>query len=59
MTTQLEKMTMSVTVLIEFKFKVVFHPSSSDADEDDGVLMGYVSDRPTDRSELAILGREL
>jgi carotenoid cleavage dioxygenase len=33
----------------------VFHPSSSDAAEDDGVLMGYVYDRATDRSELAIL----
>jgi carotenoid cleavage dioxygenase len=33
----------------------LFHPSSPDADEDDGVLMGYVYDRPTDRSELAIL----
>jgi carotenoid cleavage dioxygenase len=33
----------------------VFHPSSPDAEEDDGVLMGYVYDRTTDRSELAIL----
>jgi len=33
----------------------VFHPSAPDADEDDGVLMGYVYDRPTDHSELAIL----
>ena len=33
----------------------VFHPSSRDAAEDDGVLMGYIYDRPTDRSELAIL----
>jgi carotenoid cleavage dioxygenase len=33
----------------------VFHPSSPDASEDDGVVMGYVYDRPTDRSELAIL----
>lgn len=33
----------------------VFHPSSPDAAEDDGVLMGYVYDRPSDRSELAIL----
>jgi carotenoid cleavage dioxygenase len=33
----------------------VFHPSSADAAEDDGVLMGYVYDRSTDRSELAIL----
>jgi carotenoid cleavage dioxygenase len=33
----------------------VFHPSSPDAAEDDGVLMGYIYDRPTDRSELAIL----
>jgi len=33
----------------------VFHPSSPDAAEDDGVLMGYAYDRTTDRSELAIL----
>ena len=33
----------------------VFHPSSPDAAEDDGVLMGYVYDRATDTSELAIL----
>jgi carotenoid cleavage dioxygenase len=33
----------------------VFHPSSPDAAESDGVLMGYVYDRSTDRSELAIL----
>ncbi len=33
----------------------VFHPSSANAAEDDGVLMGYLYDRPTDRSELAIL----
>jgi carotenoid cleavage dioxygenase len=33
----------------------VFHPSSDGAGEDDGVLMGYIYDRPTDRSELAIL----
>ena len=33
----------------------VFHPSSPDAEEDDGVLMGYLYDRPTDRSELAVL----
>jgi len=33
----------------------VFHPSSPDAAEDDGVLMGYVYDRASDRSELAIL----
>ena len=33
----------------------VFHPSSAAGAEDDGVLMGYVYDRPTDRSELAIL----
>ncbi|MCV7048828.1 carotenoid oxygenase family protein [Mycobacterium frederiksbergense] len=33
----------------------VFHPSAPDADEDDGVLMGYVYDRSTDRSELAIV----
>ncbi|MBV9090070.1 MAG: carotenoid oxygenase family protein [Mycobacteriaceae bacterium] len=33
----------------------VFQPSSVDAAEDDGVLMGYIYDRGTDRSELAIL----
>ena len=33
----------------------VFAPSSADSAEDDGVLMGYVYDRATDRSELAIL----
>lgn len=33
----------------------VFHPSSPDAVEDDGVLMGFVYDRLTDRSELAII----
>ncbi|KAB7752744.1 MULTISPECIES: carotenoid oxygenase family protein [Mycobacteriaceae] len=33
----------------------VFHPSSATAAEDDGVLMGFVYDAPTDRSELAIL----
>lgn len=33
----------------------VFQPSSPGAAEDDGVLMGYVYDRPTDRSALAIL----
>jgi carotenoid cleavage dioxygenase len=33
----------------------VFHPSSPDASEDDGVLMGYVYDQTTDRSELALL----
>lgn len=33
----------------------VFYPSSADAAEDDGVLMGYVYDRPSDRSELALL----
>ncbi|KUI11417.1 carotenoid oxygenase [Mycobacterium sp. GA-1285] len=33
----------------------VFEPSSADAAEDDGVLMGYVYDRRTDRSELALL----
>jgi carotenoid cleavage dioxygenase len=33
----------------------VFYPSAPDAGEDDGVLMGYVYDRPSDRSELAIL----
>jgi carotenoid cleavage dioxygenase len=33
----------------------IFHPSSADAAEDDGVLMGYVYDRTTRRSELAIL----
>ncbi|MDY6997326.1 MAG: carotenoid oxygenase family protein [Actinomycetota bacterium] len=39
------------TVVGEF----VFQPSAPDAAEDDGVLMGYVYDRRTDRSELAIL----
>lgn len=33
----------------------VFHPSSADAAEDDGVLMGFVYNAQTDRSELAIL----
>ncbi|MFV9635506.1 carotenoid oxygenase family protein [Mycobacterium neumannii] len=33
----------------------VFEPSSPDAAEDDGVLMGYIYDRRTDRSELALL----
>lgn len=33
----------------------VFHPTSSKAAEDDGVLMGYLYDRITDRSELAIV----
>ncbi|MBV9514314.1 MAG: carotenoid oxygenase family protein, partial [Mycobacteriaceae bacterium] len=33
----------------------VFQPTSGDAAEDDGVLMGYVYDRPSDHSELAIL----
>lgn len=33
----------------------VFHPSSQTAAEDGGVLMGYVYDRPSDRSELAVL----
>lgn len=38
-------------VLAEF----VFHPVSPGAEEGDGVLMGYLYDRPSDRSELAIL----
>lgn len=33
----------------------VFHPSATDAAEDDGVLMGFVYDSATDRSGLAIL----
>jgi carotenoid cleavage oxygenase len=33
----------------------VFHPSSTGAAEDEGVLMGYVYDRPSDRSALVIL----
>lgn len=33
----------------------VFAPRSPNAAEDDGVLMGYVYDKATDRSELAIL----
>jgi hypothetical protein len=35
--------------------KFVFHPSSPDAAEDFGVLMGFVYGRLTDRSELAII----
>jgi carotenoid cleavage dioxygenase len=38
-------------VLSEFAFQ----PSSADAAEDDGVLMGYVYDAVSDRSELTIL----
>jgi carotenoid cleavage dioxygenase len=37
----------------------VFHPSYPNAAEDDGVLMGYVYDRHTDRSELAILNTHI
>jgi carotenoid cleavage dioxygenase len=33
----------------------VFVPSSADAAEDDGVAMGFVYDRSTDRSDLALL----
>ncbi len=33
----------------------VFQPAAADSGEDDGVLMGYVTDLPADRSELAIL----
>jgi carotenoid cleavage oxygenase len=33
----------------------VFVPSSPDADEDDGVAMGFVYDRSTDRSDLVLL----
>ncbi len=33
----------------------IFHPSSPDAAENDGVLMGYVYDQSSDRSELSIL----
>ncbi|MCV7316302.1 carotenoid oxygenase family protein [Mycolicibacillus parakoreensis] len=33
----------------------VFHPSAPDANEDDGVLMGFVYDAAADRSDLAIL----
>ncbi|MEV6769006.1 carotenoid oxygenase family protein [Nocardia sp. NPDC051030] len=33
----------------------VFQPSAADSGEDEGVLMGYVTDLPADRSELAIL----
>lgn len=36
----------------------VFHPSSNQAAEDDGVLMGYVQDRAAGRTELAILDAE-
>jgi carotenoid cleavage dioxygenase len=39
------------TTLGEF----VFHPASPDSPEDDGVLMGYMHDRATDRSALTIL----
>ncbi|MBO0680727.1 carotenoid oxygenase family protein [Mycolicibacterium sp. S2-37] len=39
------------TVVGEF----VFEPASPDAAEDEGVLMGYVYDRASDRSALAIL----
>ncbi|MDO9456463.1 carotenoid oxygenase family protein [Nocardioides sp.] len=35
--------------------ELVFVPSSPDAAEDDGVLMGYVTDRPTGRSTLRVL----
>ncbi|OHU95674.1 carotenoid oxygenase family protein [Mycobacterium talmoniae] len=33
----------------------VFQPAAANADEDDGVLMGFVYDSATDRSDLAIL----
>jgi carotenoid cleavage dioxygenase len=33
----------------------VFVPSSPDAAEDDGVVMGFVYDRSTDRSDLVLL----
>jgi len=36
----------------------VFQPASADAAEDDGVLMGYVYDRLSDSSKLAILDAE-
>jgi len=35
--------------------ELVFHPSLPNAAEDDGVLVGVVYDRSTDRSELAIV----
>jgi carotenoid cleavage oxygenase len=37
----------------------VFHPSSPDAAEDDGMLMGFVYDRLTDRSELAVIDAQM
>ena len=33
----------------------VFVPSSADAAEDEGTLMGFVYDRPTDRSNLVLV----
>ncbi|QIS20790.1 carotenoid oxygenase family protein [Nocardia terpenica] len=36
----------------------VFEPASADAGEDEGVLMGFVYDAHTDRSDLAILDAE-
>ena len=33
-------------------------PSAADSAEDDGVLMGYVYDRSTDRSDLVLLDAE-
>lgn len=35
--------------------ELVFVPSAADAPEDDGVLMGYVTDRSTERSTLRLL----
>lgn len=33
----------------------VFHPASADSAEDEGVLMGFVTDEPSDRTDLVLL----